>query len=131
MVTDIPESTNASYGWRPNFNTRDFSALYNLGPPVAAVFFNCQRENGCGGRRAHPLIIAFQQETFLKGIFPSLPPSLLKGISQLCTALQTRTTPSLLRAAQARSLTSRVAVQDTTSRSAISSNALLASPQEL
>ncbi|KAF8652906.1 hypothetical protein HU200_062331 [Digitaria exilis] len=38
-------------GWRPNFNTRDFSALYNLGPPVASVFFNCQRENGCGGRR--------------------------------------------------------------------------------
>ncbi|KAM3368242.1 hypothetical protein ACQJBY_016655 [Aegilops geniculata] len=86
LVTDIPESTNASYGnevvsyespkptagihrfafvlfrqsvrqtiyapgWRPNFNTRDFSALYALGPPVAAVFFNCQRENGCGGRR--------------------------------------------------------------------------------
>jgi hypothetical protein len=38
-------------GWRQNFNTRDFSALYNLGPPVASVFFNCQRENGCGGRR--------------------------------------------------------------------------------
>ncbi|XP_047067979.1 protein FLOWERING LOCUS T-like isoform X4 [Lolium rigidum] len=86
LVTDIPESTNASYGnevvsyespkptagihrfafvlfrqsvqqtiyapgWRQNFNTRDFSALYSLGPPVAAVFFNCQRENGCGGRR--------------------------------------------------------------------------------
>uniref|UniRef100_A0A0D9VHY9 Uncharacterized protein n=1 Tax=Leersia perrieri TaxID=77586 RepID=A0A0D9VHY9_9ORYZ len=39
LVTDIPETTNASF------------ALYNLGPPVAAVFFNCQRENGCGGRR--------------------------------------------------------------------------------
>uniref|UniRef100_A0A0E0NHG3 Uncharacterized protein n=1 Tax=Oryza rufipogon TaxID=4529 RepID=A0A0E0NHG3_ORYRU len=86
LVTDIPETTNASFGneivsyespkptagihrfvfvlfrqsvqqtiyapgWRQNFNTRDFSALYNLGPPVAAVFFNCQRENGCGGRR--------------------------------------------------------------------------------
>ncbi|CAD6243729.1 unnamed protein product [Miscanthus lutarioriparius] len=38
-------------GWRQNFNTRDFIALYNLGPPVASVFFNCQRENGCGGRR--------------------------------------------------------------------------------
>ncbi|XP_072950337.1 protein FLOWERINGUS T-like [Typha angustifolia] len=38
-------------GWRPNFNTRDFAALYNLGSPVAAVYFNCQRENGCGGRR--------------------------------------------------------------------------------
>ncbi|KQJ83261.1 protein FLOWERING LOCUS T [Brachypodium distachyon] len=86
LVTDIPESTNASYvnevvsyesprptagihrcvfilfrqsvrqtiyapGWRQNFNTRDFSAFYSLGPAVAAVFFNCQRENGCGGRR--------------------------------------------------------------------------------
>ncbi|KAJ0977023.1 hypothetical protein J5N97_012497 [Dioscorea zingiberensis] len=38
-------------GWRQNFNTRDFAALYNLGLPVAAMFFNCQRENGCGGRR--------------------------------------------------------------------------------
>ncbi|XP_072958115.1 protein FLOWERINGUS T-like [Typha angustifolia] len=38
-------------GWRQNFNSRDFTALYNLGPPVAAVFFNCQREGGCGGRR--------------------------------------------------------------------------------
>ncbi|XP_074563490.1 protein FLOWERING LOCUS T-like [Curcuma longa] len=38
-------------GWRQNFNTRDFAAVYNLGDPVTAVFFNCQRENGCGGRR--------------------------------------------------------------------------------
>ncbi|RRT31614.1 hypothetical protein BHE74_00029711 [Ensete ventricosum] len=38
-------------GWRQNFNTREFAALYNLGDPVAAMFFNCQRENGCGGRR--------------------------------------------------------------------------------
>ncbi|KAJ3671474.1 hypothetical protein LUZ60_007553 [Juncus effusus] len=38
-------------GWRPNFNTRDFAQYYNLGPPVASAFFNCQRENGCGGRR--------------------------------------------------------------------------------
>ncbi|KAK8959368.1 Protein FLOWERING LOCUS T [Platanthera guangdongensis] len=38
-------------GWRQNFNTRDFSQLYSLGPPVAAMYFNCQRENGCGGRR--------------------------------------------------------------------------------
>ncbi|KAJ4814349.1 PEBP (phosphatidylethanolamine-binding protein) family protein [Rhynchospora pubera] len=86
LVTDIPETTDASYGnevvcyespkptagihrfvfvlfrqtvrqtiyapgWRPNFNTRDFAELYKLGQPVAAVFFNCQRENGCGGRR--------------------------------------------------------------------------------
>ncbi|XP_028783236.1 protein HEADING DATE 3A-like [Neltuma alba] len=38
-------------GWRPNFSTRDFAELYNLGPPVAALFFNCQREPGSGGRR--------------------------------------------------------------------------------
>ncbi|XP_078174295.1 protein VERNALIZATION 3-like isoform X2 [Carex rostrata] len=38
-------------GWRQNFCTRDFAELYNLGPPVAAVFFNCQRESGSGGRR--------------------------------------------------------------------------------
>nr|ADP89905.1 flowering locus T [Iris fulva] len=41
-------------GWRQNFNCRDFAQLYNLGPPVAAVYFNCQRENGCGGRRYRP-----------------------------------------------------------------------------
>ncbi|XP_072998421.1 protein VERNALIZATION 3-like [Typha latifolia] len=39
-------------GWRQNFNTRDFAELYNLGSPVAAVYFNCQRESGAGGRRA-------------------------------------------------------------------------------
>ncbi|KAJ0972317.1 hypothetical protein J5N97_020276 [Dioscorea zingiberensis] len=38
-------------GWRQNFNTRDFTAFYNLGPPAAVLYFNCQREHGCGGRR--------------------------------------------------------------------------------
>ncbi|KAF3780660.1 HEADING DATE 3A protein [Nymphaea thermarum] len=38
--------------WRHNFNTRVFAAQYNLGLPVAEVYFNCQRESGCGGRRA-------------------------------------------------------------------------------
>ncbi|XP_062189814.1 protein FLOWERING LOCUS T 1-like isoform X1 [Phragmites australis] len=38
-------------GWRQNFSTRDFAELYNLGLPVAAVYFNCQRESGTGGRR--------------------------------------------------------------------------------
>nr|BCD83044.1 phosphatidyl ethanolamine-binding protein [Lilium hybrid cultivar] len=38
-------------GWRPNFNTRDFASYYNLGSPVAAIYFNCIREQGCGGRR--------------------------------------------------------------------------------
>ncbi|XP_013635334.1 PREDICTED: protein FLOWERING LOCUS T-like [Brassica oleracea var. oleracea] len=37
--------------WRQRFNTREFAENYNLGLPVAAVFFNCQRENGWGGRR--------------------------------------------------------------------------------
>ncbi|WJX77734.1 hypothetical protein P8452_61013 [Trifolium repens] len=37
-------------GWRQNFNTREFAERYNLGAPVAAVFFNCQRESGSGGR---------------------------------------------------------------------------------
>ncbi|KAJ1274884.1 hypothetical protein BS78_05G093900 [Paspalum vaginatum] len=43
--------TTYAPGWRSNFNTRDFAAIYSLGSPVAAVYFNCQRENGCGGRR--------------------------------------------------------------------------------
>ncbi|XP_062105150.1 protein VERNALIZATION 3-like [Humulus lupulus] len=38
-------------GWRQNFNTKDFAELYNLGLPVAALYYNCQRESGSGGRR--------------------------------------------------------------------------------
>ncbi|XP_076890573.1 protein HEADING DATE 3A-like [Bidens hawaiensis] len=38
-------------GWRQNFNTKDFAELYNLGSPVAVVYFNCQRESAFGGRR--------------------------------------------------------------------------------
>ncbi|CAA7397509.1 unnamed protein product [Spirodela intermedia] len=38
-------------GWRQQFNTRDFAEVYDLGPPVAALYFNCQREAGSGGRR--------------------------------------------------------------------------------
>ncbi|XP_074292387.1 protein VERNALIZATION 3-like [Silene latifolia] len=38
-------------GWRQNFITRDFAELHNLGLPVAAVYYNCQRESGSGGRR--------------------------------------------------------------------------------
>ncbi|KAI3456003.1 hypothetical protein Pfo_012666 [Paulownia fortunei] len=37
---------------RQNFNTKQFSQLYELGSPVAAVYYNCHRENGTGGRRA-------------------------------------------------------------------------------
>ncbi|KAK7304306.1 hypothetical protein VNO77_45174 [Canavalia gladiata] len=36
---------------RQNFNIRDFAKVYDLGSPVAAVYFNCQRESGWGGRR--------------------------------------------------------------------------------
>ncbi|KAK2359308.1 hypothetical protein P8452_63542 [Trifolium repens] len=43
--------TILSPGWRQNFITRDFAEVYNLGLPVAALYFNCQRENGSGGRR--------------------------------------------------------------------------------
>ncbi|XP_057436600.1 protein HEADING DATE 3A-like [Lotus japonicus] len=38
-------------GWRQNFITRDFAEVYNLGLPVAAMYFHCQRESGSGGRR--------------------------------------------------------------------------------
>ncbi|XP_020162799.1 protein FLOWERINGUS T-like [Aegilops tauschii subsp. strangulata] len=38
-------------GWRSNFITRDLAECYNLGAPVAAAYFNCQREGSCGGRR--------------------------------------------------------------------------------
>ncbi|OIW03334.1 hypothetical protein TanjilG_15264 [Lupinus angustifolius] len=36
--------------WRQNFNSRSFAEINNL-IPAAAVYFNCQRERGCGGRR--------------------------------------------------------------------------------
>ncbi|KAJ3694267.1 hypothetical protein LUZ60_009747 [Juncus effusus] len=38
-------------GWRQNFCTRDFAELYNLGSPVAALYFNCRSESGSRGRR--------------------------------------------------------------------------------
>ncbi|CAA7397508.1 unnamed protein product [Spirodela intermedia] len=36
---------------REYFSTRVFAQHNSLGPPVGAVYFNCQRENGAGGRR--------------------------------------------------------------------------------
>ncbi|OEL23483.1 Protein FLOWERING LOCUS T [Dichanthelium oligosanthes] len=36
---------------RHNFSTRGFARRYNLGAPVAAMYFNCQRQSGSGGRR--------------------------------------------------------------------------------
>nr|BDD17411.1 florigen [Lemna aequinoctialis] len=37
--------------FRHNFITNEFAVQYNLGLPVAALYFNCQREGGSGGRR--------------------------------------------------------------------------------
>ncbi|KAH9735719.1 ZCN15 [Citrus sinensis] len=50
LFRQLGRQTVYAPGWRQNFRTRDFAELYNLGPPVAAVYFNCQRENGSGGR---------------------------------------------------------------------------------
>ncbi|MBA0826296.1 hypothetical protein Goarm_011161 [Gossypium armourianum] len=68
MVTDIPGTTDASFGEFPRlqfrgrqtvrppssrdcFNTRRFSADNGLGLPVAAVYFNAQRETAARSRR--------------------------------------------------------------------------------
>lgn len=51
LFQQLGRQTVYAPGWRQNFNTRDFAELYNLGLPVAAVYFNCQRERGSGGRR--------------------------------------------------------------------------------
>nr|UUW44839.1 flowering locus T/terminal flower 1_2 [Equisetum bogotense] len=36
---------------RNNFKTRDFAVYYSLGSPVAAVYFNSQKQTGGRGRR--------------------------------------------------------------------------------
>nr|QEI47160.1 flowering locus t 1 [Hevea brasiliensis] len=51
LFRQLGRQTVYAPGWRQNFNTRDFAELYNLGSPVAAVYFNCQRQSGTGGRR--------------------------------------------------------------------------------
>ncbi|MFS8019720.1 putative phosphatidylethanolamine-binding protein [Helianthus anomalus] len=51
LFRQLGRQTVYAPGWRQNFNTRDFAELYNLGSPVAAVYYNCQRESGSGGRR--------------------------------------------------------------------------------
>ncbi|CAL1370469.1 unnamed protein product [Linum trigynum] len=51
LFRQLGRQTVYAPGWRQNFNTRDFAELYNLGLPAAAVYFNCQRETGSGGRR--------------------------------------------------------------------------------
>ncbi|KAI7751077.1 hypothetical protein M8C21_011452 [Ambrosia artemisiifolia] len=52
LFRQLGRQTVYAPGWRQNFNTRDFAELYNLGSPVAAAYFNCQRESGSGGRRS-------------------------------------------------------------------------------
>nr|WAU46433.1 FT-like protein [Vitis pseudoreticulata] len=52
LFRQLGRQTVYAPGWRQNFNTRDFAELYNLGLPVAAVYLNCQREGGSGGRRS-------------------------------------------------------------------------------
>ncbi|NP_001267907.1 flowering locus T [Vitis vinifera] len=52
LFRQLGRQTVYAPGWRQNFNTRDFAELYNLGLPVAAVYFNCQREGGSGGGRS-------------------------------------------------------------------------------
>ncbi|KAG6404711.1 protein HEADING DATE 3A-like [Salvia hispanica] len=51
LFRQLGRQTVYAPGWRQNFNSRDFAELYNLGSPVAAVYYNCQRESGTGGRR--------------------------------------------------------------------------------
>ncbi|XP_043725286.1 protein HEADING DATE 3A-like [Telopea speciosissima] len=51
LFRQLGRQTVYAPGWRQNFYTRDFAELYNLGLPVAAAYYNCQRERGTGGRR--------------------------------------------------------------------------------
>ncbi|EEE55025.1 hypothetical protein OsJ_02685 [Oryza sativa Japonica Group] len=75
-VTYAKEARQTVYapGWRQNFNVRDFSAFYNLGPPVAALYFNCQKESGVGGRRNKPSRILFNAEQLFYSLY-TLPVS--------------------------------------------------------
>ncbi|KAK4743770.1 hypothetical protein SAY87_010082 [Trapa incisa] len=51
LFRQLGRQTVYAPGWRQNFNTREFAELYNLGLPVASVYFNCQRESTSGGAR--------------------------------------------------------------------------------
>ncbi|ONK69918.1 uncharacterized protein A4U43_C05F28210 [Asparagus officinalis] len=53
LFQQLGRQTVYAPNWRQNFSTRDFAEVYNLGSPVAAVYFNCQRESGSGGRRMY------------------------------------------------------------------------------
>ncbi|XP_065880371.1 protein RICE FLOWERINGUS T 1-like [Euphorbia lathyris] len=51
LYRQLGRQTVFAPAYRHNFSCRNFSQDYNLGSPVAAVYFNCQREGGSGGRR--------------------------------------------------------------------------------
>ncbi|XP_074380424.1 protein VERNALIZATION 3-like [Apium graveolens] len=53
LFRQLGRQTVYAPSWRQNFNTREFAETYNLASPVAALYFNCQRETGSGGRRRH------------------------------------------------------------------------------
>ncbi|KAF3520699.1 hypothetical protein DY000_02064127 [Brassica cretica] len=42
LFRQIGRQTVYAPQWRQRFNTREFSEIYNLGLPVAAVYLNCQ-----------------------------------------------------------------------------------------
>ena len=49
LFRQVGRQTIDAPGWRQSFSTRDFSEVYNLGSPVAAIYFNCKREHTSGG----------------------------------------------------------------------------------
>nr|ALB24940.1 flowering locus T-like 2 protein [Narcissus tazetta subsp. chinensis] len=53
LFQQLGRQTVYAPGWRHNFSTREFAEIYNLGSPVATVYFNCQRESGSGRRRMY------------------------------------------------------------------------------
>lgn len=50
LYRQLGRDTVYAPAWRHNFRTRHFAQLYNLGLPVAALFFNSHRQSGTGGR---------------------------------------------------------------------------------
>nr|AKJ54481.1 flowering locus T [Allium sativum]BDG58482.1 flowering locus T-like protein 2 [Allium sativum] len=53
LFQQLGRETVCSPNYRQNFSSRVFAEVYNLGSPVAALYFNCQREAGSGGRRTY------------------------------------------------------------------------------
>ncbi|KAG5062377.1 hypothetical protein JHK85_003560 [Glycine max] len=72
LFRQLGRETVYAPGWRQNFNTREFAELYNLGLPVAAVYFNIQRESGSGGRRSFQLRKTQKQKTKKKKQLPRM-----------------------------------------------------------